>query len=91
MLGIPEAEMKQVVRDIVMRMVVRKAAEGIVERSCKDLTAQAATTPISVNDIKEAYESLFEEVARRKKVIFHRASSKKEARERLKAKQEPSP
>lgn len=72
MLGVPEAEMKRVVRDIVMRMVVRKAAEEIVERSCKDLIAQASTTPISVKDIKEAHESLFKEVVRRKKGHFPR-------------------
>lgn len=72
MLGVPEAEMKRVVRDIVMRMVVRKAAEEIVERSCKDLIAQASTTPISVKDIKEAHESLFKEKVRRKKGHFPR-------------------
>ena len=69
-LGVPEAEMKQVVRDMVMRMVVRKAAEEIVERSCKDLITQAATIPISVNDIKKARESLLKEKVHRKKGHF---------------------
>jgi hypothetical protein len=67
MLGVPEAEMMRVVRELVMRMVVRKATEEIVERSSKDLIAQGATTPISVDDIKEAQESLFKEKVRRKK------------------------
>jgi len=52
----------QLVRDIVMRLVVRKTAEKIVERSCKDLIAQAAKAAISVHDIREvARESMFDE------------------------------
>jgi hypothetical protein len=70
MWGFPKAEVTQIVQDMIMRMVVRKTAEQVVERSYKDLIAPAATTPISVDDIKKAHESLLKEKVRRKKGHF---------------------